>query len=157
MRDMKTLYGVNIDKIKIVPKDFLDAYRPSKEYLIFLWTSKDSFEEIHLFVDDNVDRFILPGQMEIGAMLVIKNCRHKHSNYWEVFATHIEPLELNVIRSNDWNDGIFQDTVRGSSRKFQVDTAVSTRDAPDSILPLGDEKNEFLSGPFRFQEVCLSI
>jgi len=150
-RDMRTLTGVCAEKIKVVPKDFLDNYRPSKEYLIFLWTSKNNCEEIHVFVDDNTDKFILPGQLEIGAMLMIENCHHKHGNYWEVMATQQNPLTAIVVRENDWNNGIYQDNVQGSPRKFQVDTETSTRHAPESILPVGDGKKDFLSGQFQIE------
>jgi len=149
MEEMKTLTGVCVDKIKVVPKDFLDNYRCSKEYLIFLWTSKNNYEEIHVFVDENTDRFILPGKLEIGCMLLIANCYHKHTNVWKVEASEKCPLRAIVIRETIWNNSILKDNINGSPRKFEVDTDSSTRDAPGSILPIGDEKDEFISGQFQ--------
>ena len=143
---MKTAFGVNIDKIKIVPKDSADLYRRSKEFLILLWTSKDTYEEIHIFVDDALDKFILPGNLEQGTLLVIGNCRWKHSNYWEVHPTESDPLVCLVIRPTDWNNGIYQDLVNGHERKFQIDLDSSTRDAANVVIKSDDLKKNLITG-----------
>ena len=144
---MITLFGVNIKKIKIIPKDYKDQYRSSIEFLIELWTSKDSYQEVHIFVDINADKFLLPGNLEMGTLLIIHNCLHKHQNVYEVFATHENPLELFVIRPTVWNGGIYEDLIEGHDRRFEVDTDVSSQHAPKAYV--SPERGDVISGNFQ--------